>query len=194
MSKLTDLTRRQQILQVSSILFREKGFKATSVRDIASAMNMEAASLYSHIKSKDEILQELVFTIASKFENGMKAIDQSSYTPIQKVKALISLQLRITTENPYAIFLQTQALMHLKEPYKGQYQSIRDQFVNDFTRIAEAGMDEGSIKKMNPFVLVNSILSTSRWLYEWYNKSREINPVELEIQILGMLENGFSGE
>ena len=93
MSKLTDLTRRQQILQVSSILFREKGFKATSVRDIASAMNMEAASLYSHIKSKDEILQELVFTIASKFENGMKAIDQSSYTPIQKVKALISLQL-----------------------------------------------------------------------------------------------------
>ena len=110
-------------------------------------MNMEAASLYSHIKSKDEILQELVFTIASKFENGMKAIDQSSYTPIQKVKALISLQLRITTENPYAIFLQTQALMHLKEPYRGQYQSIRDQFVNDFTRIAEAGMDEGSIKK-----------------------------------------------
>lgn len=190
-SNSTSQSKRQQILLEAARLFREKGFKATSMRDIAKEVNMEAASLYSHIKSKSEILEELVFLIAYKFQNGMKAIDESSYSPIQKIKALIALQIRITVENPYAIFLQTQGLMHLKEPHRSKYQAIRDQYANDFIRIIEAGIELGEVKKVNPEIMVFTILSASRWLYTWDHDKKKINPVELEIQLLELLENGF---
>ena len=191
MNKSPDKTRRQQVLSVAARLFREKGYKATSMRDIAKSLSVEAASLYSHIKSKDDILEELVFLVADKFENGMKDIDESSYSPYQKVQELIALQIRITVENPYAIFLQTQALWHLKEPKKSAYETIRNKYAQDFLRIIKKGIELGEIKEVNPEIMLNTILSSSRWLYTWYNENRKISPIELKIQILELLENGF---
>ena len=191
MSQLGGKSKREQIIFEAARLFREKGFKATSMRDIAKKVNVEAASLYSHIKSKNEILEELVFLIAYKFQNGMKDIDESSYSPYQKIKALVALQIRITVENPYAIFLQTQGLMHLKEPHKSKYELIRNKYAQDFLRIIKKGMEQGEIKRMNPEILLNTLLSASRWLYNWYDEEKKISPVELEIQILELIESGI---
>ncbi|WP_447950714.1 TetR/AcrR family transcriptional regulator [Chryseobacterium koreense] len=47
--------RQQQIFDISVQLFYEKGFAETSVRDIAEKLNIMAASLYSHISSKEQI-------------------------------------------------------------------------------------------------------------------------------------------
>ena len=42
-------------------MFKDKGFAASSMRDLAETVGIEAASLYNHIKSKSEILQEIIF-------------------------------------------------------------------------------------------------------------------------------------
>lgn len=47
------ISRKEQIITTSAKLFRQKGFEAASMRDIAAELDIEAASLYSHIKSKD---------------------------------------------------------------------------------------------------------------------------------------------
>ena len=88
--------------------------------------------------------------------------------------------------------LQTQALWHLKDPKRSEYQFIRDKYAHDFLRIIKAGIKQGEIKKVNPEIMLNTILSASRWLYTWYNEDKEISPVELKIQILELLENGFN--
>ena len=66
------LSRREQIVLASAKLFREKGFEAASMRDIARALGIEAASLYSHIKSKDELLEIICFSMGDRL---LKAID-----------------------------------------------------------------------------------------------------------------------
>lgn len=184
-------SRRQQIVEEAARLFRKKGYKATSMKDIAEQVNMEAASLYNHIKSKHEILSELVLFIAYKFENGMKDIEQSSYSPFEKVKALIALHIRITTENPYAVALQTQDWKHLEESFLTEFIGIRRDYSRCFLSIIKKGMELGEIKKANPEIMLNSILSSVRWLYDWYNENREVSPIELEIQIMELLINGF---
>lgn len=52
-------------------------------------------------------------------------------------------------------------------------------------------MDQGQIHEANPEIMLNSILSTVRWLYDWYTEDKNISPVELEIQITSLLVNGF---
>ena len=51
--KITD--RKTEIINVAAQLFKEKGYSAVTMRDIAQAMDIKAASLYNHIKSKQEI-------------------------------------------------------------------------------------------------------------------------------------------
>jgi len=191
MAYIVGKSRRQQILEEAGYLFQEKGYKATSMKDIAEQVNMEAASLYNHIKSKHEILGELLMYIAQRFEQGMKNINESSYSPFDKIKALIALHIRLTTENTHSIGLLTQDWKHLKEPHFTDFQTIRKKYSADFLEIIKAGMENGELKKANPEIILNSLLSSVRWLYDWYSDEQNISPVELEIQITDLLVNGF---
>lgn len=61
-----DGNRRQQLLTAAARLFRDKGFDATSTRDIAAAVGMHSGSPFYHFKSKDALLYAVM-------EEGMHA-------------------------------------------------------------------------------------------------------------------------
>jgi len=56
---------KEKILKTSLKLFSAKGFKATTVRDIAGAMGVKQSALYNHFKNKDEILETLISNLTS---------------------------------------------------------------------------------------------------------------------------------
>jgi AcrR family transcriptional regulator len=60
-------SKKDIIIEKASKLFREKGFGAASMRDLAENVGVEAASLYNHIQSKSEILQAICFKVANDF-------------------------------------------------------------------------------------------------------------------------------
>lgn len=64
-----DVSRKEVILKASAKLFREKGYKAASMRDLAVKVGVEAASLYNHIRSKAELLHDICFNVANLFLN-----------------------------------------------------------------------------------------------------------------------------
>ena len=59
---------KQEIIEISLDLFSTRGFEATSVSQIAEAVGIRKASLYSHFKSKQEILDEIVKTIDEQYD------------------------------------------------------------------------------------------------------------------------------
>jgi len=56
---------KEKILKTSLKLFAVKGYKATTVRDIAAAMGVKQSALYNHFKNKDEILETLIGNLTS---------------------------------------------------------------------------------------------------------------------------------
>jgi len=56
---------KDKILKTSLKLFSSKGYKATTVRDIAGAMGVKQSALYNHFKNKDEILETLISNLTS---------------------------------------------------------------------------------------------------------------------------------
>lgn len=90
----------------------------------------------------------------------------------------------------HAIVLLTQDWKHLKEPHYTEFMTIRKLYSDDFLAIVKASMEQGEIKKANPEITLNSILSSLRWLYDWYTEDKNISPIELEIQITDLLMNG----
>ena len=84
-----NLSRKDVIVSKAATLFREKGYKAASMRDLAEAVGVEAASLYNHIKSKSELLHELVFNVANRFVLKIDEIESESISSLEKMEKIL---------------------------------------------------------------------------------------------------------
>lgn len=184
-------TRRTEILECAARLFREKGFQATSMRDIAKAVGIQGASLYNHIDSKQELLEELLMFIANLFTKEMNEINKSPLSPVDKIKRLIAIHVRYTAEHTDAISIIASEWVHLEADAKEKYLNLRVSYEKKFEKIINECIKAGDFEKVNPKIALFSILSTLRWLYTWYSSQKKINPIELEQQMIHCLLTGL---
>jgi AcrR family transcriptional regulator len=184
-------TRKDQIIQTSAILFKKKGYSAVTMRDIAKAMGIKAASLYNHIKSKQEILSEIIISLAEQFTNQMKIIKTSDDNSIDKLKQIVALHVKITSNNQFGMATLNNDWMHLEAELE-YYLTLRKNYENDFRNIIEKGIEENTLINTNPEVMLFSLLSTLRSLYIWLPKKEDLNIEEFTSQLSCVLINGIN--
>lgn len=161
-------TKKQVILEASAKLFRDSGYAATSMRDIARAVHLQASSLYNHISGKQEILSSICFQNAYHFLDGLKEIDANNEDTLSKLEAIIQLHLIIATEDITSITSFNDEWRHLEEPQLNEFILLRKQYENRLKEIIEQGIKEGAFKDINSTIMLNTILSSIRWVYDWY--------------------------
>src|SRR5689334_8817443 len=93
-------TRRRAIDEVASELFRANGYAATSVRDIAKALDIQAASMYAHVASKEDVLWSIVDGAASAFERAADAAESEAADPVDRLAALVEAHVEVVTSDP----------------------------------------------------------------------------------------------
>jgi len=187
--KITD--RKTEIINSSAKLFKEKGYSAVTMRDIAQAMDIKAASLYNHIKSKQEILVLIVINIAEEFTSVMNEIVSSETTTIQKIEKVIQLHIDITLRNPEALACLNNDWMHLTDKELVYFIKMREDYEANFRQIIKTGITNQELKNLNPEVIIFSMLSTLRTLYLWYGKKKGLTETSLKNQMSEVLLRGI---
>jgi AcrR family transcriptional regulator len=187
--KITD--RKTEIITVAAQLFKEKGYSAVTMRDIAQAMDIKAASLYNHIKSKQEILVLIVIEIAEEFTNTMDEVVSSNETTIKKIERIIQLHIDITLRDANALACLNNDWMHLADAELTYFIKMREDYEENFRTIIKKGIEDGEIKNLNLEVIIFSTLSTLRTLYLWYGKKKSPNPSVLKSNMIQVLLNGI---
>ncbi|MEM6685804.1 MAG: TetR/AcrR family transcriptional regulator [Bacteroidota bacterium] len=167
-------TRKEEIVHTAEMLFKKKGYSAVTMRDIAQAMGIKAASLYNHIQSKQEILSDIIMKIGEEFTVGMaKIVAMENATSVEKLERIIKLHVKITVENPSRMATMNNDWMHLEEELE-YYLQLRRDYEESFRQILKKGIEKGEIKSVNPEIILFSILSTLRSLYLWLPKKEDI--------------------
>ncbi|WP_104734606.1 TetR/AcrR family transcriptional regulator [Hanstruepera ponticola] len=184
-------TRREEIIQTAAQLFKEKGFSAVTMRDLATTMGMKAASLYNHISSKQEILKEIIISLAEEFTNGMEQINNSNQSSIQKLKDIIALHINITSKNTYGMASLNNDWMHLEGQLQ-YYLELRTNYENDFRNILIDGISKNEIIDSDIETMLFSLLSTLRSLYLWIPKKEDLNFEELSKNLSTILISGIN--
>ena len=185
------IDRKTEIVNIAAKLFKEKGYSAVTMRDIAQSMDIKAASLYNHIASKQEILVLIVIEIAEEFTTTMAQIVLSDETTIKKLERLIQLHIDITLRNSDALACLNNDWMHLADSDLAYFIKMREEYESNFRIIIKNGITEGEIKNLNPEVIIFSILSTLRTLYLWYGKKKSMNVTVLKSDMIQALLNGI---
>lgn len=184
-------TRKDVIIAKAAKLFREKGFSATSMRDLAEHVGVEAASLYNHISSKAEILQEICFKVANKFMSHMDEVDASSRTAIQKIEAILRFHIRQMIENYEEVYVSDREWKHLTDPYLSNMQSQRRAYRQRIALIIEDGIRKEQMKPIDAPTAVLIMLHAVSGIESWHRSKRKIVGDMLEDNMVEILVGGL---
>lgn len=188
---MSEKTKKQIILEAAAELFRDKGYPATSMRDLAQAVSLQASSLYNHISSKQEILREICFSNARRFLLGIDHIEQHHRSATARVAALIELHIQIATEDFTSITAFNDEWRHLEEPSLSRFREWRKQYEARFRRIIETGMENGEFRELDPQIALYTVLSSLRWVYDWYGPNRRLSAGKLSESIINIIMGGL---
>lgn len=184
-------TKKETIIEVAAKLFHKKGFSATSMRDLAEQVGVEAASLYNHIQSKSEILQEICFNVANVFTANIEQVDGSDYKAIGKVEALLRFHIKQMVNHYENVYVSDREWKHLTDPYLSNYQNQRRIYRTRFALIIEEGIQKKEIKDMDAPTAVLIMLHAISGIESWHRSKKKINAALLEENMVMILIDGL---
>ena len=127
--------RQQEILNVALELFYKRGFADTSMRDIAEVLNVKAASLYAHIKSKEEIMEWISNDVSNRFMQRNDDLKNPSLSAQEKVRILVVNHLTAMYNNVKMFDVFFTNIYRLKVDFKEQHKYF--QKINAYKDLAE---------------------------------------------------------
>ncbi len=186
------MTRKEEILKVSAKLIREKGYVGLSMRDLASAIGVKAASLYNHIPSKQAILEEIILQLAKEFTLQIKTVSQEELSSTEKLKQIIEHHIELSLKHPNKIALLNNEWMHLEEQSLLDFKLMRSQYEEFLRKIIQDGKRLNELKPLHTELILFSMLSTLRNLNVWIKKQGSIPSEQLKEELQQVLLKGIS--
>ncbi|MCX6204725.1 MAG: TetR/AcrR family transcriptional regulator [Bacteroidetes bacterium] len=186
-----NLTRKEVIVSKAATLFREKGFKAASMRDLAEAVGVEAASLYNHIKSKTEILHELCFSVANRFLHKIDEVEAEQSGSVAKIEKLLRFHINEMIHHYEEVYVSDREWKHLSDPYLSNFQNQRRIYRKRFAAIIETGIYKNEIKKIDAPTAVLIMLHAISGIESWHRSTQKITAEELEENMISILVGGL---
>jgi AcrR family transcriptional regulator len=184
-------SKKDVIIGKAARLFREKGFGAASMRDLAEHVGVEAASLYNHIQSKSEILQAICFKVANDFISHLDAVQSSPETAIKKLERIIRFHIRMMMEQYEFVYISDHEWRHLPEPYLSNFLNQRRTYRRSLSDLIARGTEHGEMKGIDPYVAVLTILSAISGIESWHRSRKSISPEALENNMVKYLIDGL---
>ncbi len=187
----TEPSRKSQIFTVSCEMIRNNGYQGTSMRDIAAALQIEAASLYNHISSKEDILRETCFGMADKFLTAIAEVNDIYFNAEEKLGMAVRNHVRILTENMDSSWVFIHEWRNLTGSKKIEFIDLRDRYENEFMQILENGESEGLFNDVNNKFATLTILSSLNWVVEWYRPNGAMSPNQISEKLTEFILSGL---
>jgi AcrR family transcriptional regulator len=164
--------KQKKILDVAVELFKEKGYMGSSVRDLATKLNIKAASLYAHIRSKEEILEWICFGIAQEFFDELQEVKNTSIPPKEKLNLFIDKHLSVVLKNRDVTHIYSNEWKHLEErlpefiALRKNYQQEVEELISEIYRAENWELRSSSFT-------TRFILHTLNNSYFWFKRNTE---------------------
>lgn len=189
-----ETSRRDELLTIAAGLFAERGFKNTTVRDIADAAGILSGSLYHHFDSKESMVDELLDTFQTELWKKYDAIEASDLTPKGKLTAIVraSFEAIDTHHSEVAIFQNDAAYLTTFERF--DYLNERNlKFRTLWLGLLDQGVASGELRADLDVELVYRFLRDTVWVaVRWYRPGGSLTPADVADQYLTILLEGIS--
>jgi len=172
-------TRRQQIENAASALFRERGYAATSVRDIAQALNLQGGSLYAHVASKEDVLWSIVSRAADRFQADVGPLAQWDTPAPARLRQMITAHVAVVTSEQRDAVVFLHEWRFLSHDRREQMAGRRDAYEALFRKVIGDGVESGDFARIDPRMSAMAILSSLNGIASWYRRDGELSAEQI---------------
>ncbi len=185
---------RTDIIQAAAEIFRQKGYQAASMQDIADAVGLQKASLYHHVVSKQDILVEILDQALDILITDMQAVLATDLPPDAQLRqAIRSYVERMTQEVSLAAVLQLEH-RNLEPRIRARHIARRDRYDALWRELIRRGVDKGTFRAVDEDIVAFAVLGVQNWMVTWYRPDGRLTPVEIADQFADVFLSGLRKE
>jgi AcrR family transcriptional regulator len=182
---------REEILAAAAQIFREKGYHATSMQEIAEAVHLQKGSLYHHIRSKEEILASLLDHALDLLIQSMQEVMASPLSIEEKLRAAMRMYAdNIAVHSDLAAVLLLE-YRNLSPRLRARHMGRRDRFEALWRELIRQGMQQGVFRASDEKLVALAILGVQNWMLTWYRAEGPLSAAELSSRFADLFLNGL---
>jgi AcrR family transcriptional regulator len=171
--------REAELLRAATRLFRERGFHATSMQDIADALAMNRGSLYHYIESKDDLLWSIVSGALDQLSARVRPIFESDAPGGERLREAIRAHLEFAAEHGDELSLVQIELRSLPPERRRAIIGRRDAYERLWRGAISAAIAEGSLRPTDVRLAGIAMLSACNWFTQWYRTDGSMSVDEI---------------
>jgi len=188
------LTRRDELLAIAARLFAQRGFKNTTVRDIADAAGILSGSLYHHFDSKESMVDEILSTFQEELFGTWDEIMSSKLDARAKVEAVVRASFDALDKHHSEVAIYQNDAAYLMGFERFAYLKDRnDQFREVWLKLLRQGVRSGALRKDLDIDLVYRFVRDTVWVaVRWYRPDGPMAIEHVATQYLAILLDGIA--
>lgn len=195
--------RRGEIFAAAANLFKKEGFRGTSIGRIAEAMEMDRATLYYYISSKEELFDEVVTdAVRANVVTGEAIRDGEGSAP-EKLRTLItSLMDSYAAHYPFLYVYIQENLSHVsptRTTWSEEMRQLNKRYERVVVDIIRSGIEDGTLRAVSePWVMAFGLIGMVGWTNRWFDpecspvSAAEIGSAYADILLRGMVTDEAS--
>lgn len=172
---------RRDILRAAARLFQERGYEATSMQDVASALSVSKGALYHHFQSKDEILFEIMNHGLDVFDKEVLDVVRQIPDPVERLRTCIARHIRMLLRGRDR---EITVILHENRTLPARLRRLINARKKDYIQFLEetikAVQKQMRIKNdISPRSAAFALLGMINWVYQWYRPGGPLSEEQL---------------
>ena len=182
---------REDILEAAAQVFRQKGFHGASMQDIAEAVNLQKASLYHHVSSKQEILLSILDRALELLLERISLISVQDISSDKKLQLMMREYMKILVENQDLAAVLLFEHRSLERKQHARHVPNRDKFEQLWKDVITDGVRTKIFQCDDSALATRALLGIMNWTMTWYNPDGSLNVEQIADQYANMMLNGL---
>jgi TetR/AcrR family transcriptional regulator, cholesterol catabolism regulator len=182
---------RDEILDAAAQIFSQKGYHGTSMQDIALAVNLQKASLYHHVSSKQEILFDLLNRALDLLIERVSSAIEGGTSPESRLRLAMNAYLGSLTDHQDLAAILLLEHRSLEPIYHARHIPRRDRFEQVWRELIQEGKDAGIFTCNDASISARALLGVMNWTITWFNREGPLSASELSEQFANLFLNGL---
>lgn len=187
-------SRWNDVVEAAAVVFRQRGYHATRLEDIAEELGMQKGSLYNYIDSKEELLLAVVTVPAAQLLESLSTLSESDLPASEKIRLVARSHARVVEDYlPYvAVYVQEIA----GQDHSPEWRERDRAYVRQLSAIIDEGRQSGLFDSATaPVISSMALIGALNWMTRWYEPGGELSAEEISDRIAsgflaGMLVRG----